>query len=321
MTTCNLSILIIKDGMKRRLTPYFAQLLFFLACFFALLSCQKEALEGDADVPVPTDITPPILQDTYAEEEALLKEVDSLARRMYVAYNTRILYKWDRKAVGNVSSYPPELHKVPAYLKFMEQIFFTYIKNAYQEEGEEPDETRGLVFLKENLPVTFLLLGESINTQDNGGVSAAGLAQSNLKIFLTGVNNIALEDAAWVERQHDTFHHELAHILDRRYNRPKGFDAISAGKYIRTAAWGSLSLLEAFSRGFIEPYGASNEAEDFATIVGKVTTTGRGGISGTLETSQRLRQKYQLVVDFYRTIGIDIQGIGSDFVEQDLREQ
>ena len=296
-----------------------------LCCvFFFLLvggvACREENLEGDPDVFVPTDIRPPAISDEYGEEEALLQEVDSLARRMYVAYNTKIVYKWDRKAVGNVSSYPPELHKVPAYIKFMEQIFFTYIKNPHQDEGE-PDPAIGLTFLRRNLPVTFLLLGESISTRDEGGLNAAGMAQSNLKIFLTDVNGMDLEDINWIKGQHSTFHHELAHILDRRYGRPKGFDEISAGRYIRTASWQDLTLVEAADRGFIEAYGASDEAEDFATIVGEVTTSGRGRLSGRLALSAKLRGKYQMVTDFYRDLGIDLQGLGDDFAERESEER
>ena len=291
--------------------------LFFLmlvaACVFT--ACQEEAIEGDPDVPIPSDISPPALQTAYAEDEQLLREVDSLTRRLYIAYNTRVLYKWDRQAVGSISSYPPELHKVPAYLKFMEQIFFTYMKNMEALPDGTIDETRGLVFLKRNLPATFLLLGESIQAEDsgNGGISAAGLAESNLKIFLTGVNRIALDDPGWVSEQYRTFHHEFAHILDRRYERPKGFDSVSAGKYVRTSGWQQLSQLEALRRGFTRNYGASNEAEDFATIAEEMATTSRGSVAGKLELSQLLKAKYEMVVDFYRTLGVDVQGMGNNF--------
>ena len=62
-------------------------------------------------------------------------------------------------------------------------------------------------------------------------------------------------------------HHEFAHILCRRYGLPDAYVEISKGLYLKNTHHSSLSFETALERGFIRPYGASNEMEDSYNFV------------------------------------------------------
>ena len=131
--------------------------------------------------------------------------------------------------------------------------------------------------------------------------------------MLTGVNDYDLSDRAWRVGQASTFHHELAHILDRRYGRPLGFDDISSNDYV-SSGWQGLPLASARRRGFMRPYGASNVREDFATLVEGVCTSSSAQMSRVLAGYQKLREKHALVVSYYQILGVDVSGMGEEFL-------
>ncbi|NOR75474.1 MAG: hypothetical protein GQ525_09985, partial [Draconibacterium sp.] len=100
------------------------------------------------------------------------------------------------------------------------------------------------------------------------------------------------------------------------------------GLYLNNTHHSSLGLEEALNRGFIRSYGASNENEDFATMVETITTrseetilykffltvneAGDGYDEFGITQFEKVYKKYKIIIDFYNDLGIDVQRIGNE---------
>ena len=245
-------------------------------------------------------------------ENDYVKRSDELVQRIYRIYNTRLFYRWDRKVFGNIRAFPPRLELVPDYFVFFEGILKYYVRNPYYRIDERRDPKKGLIFLRNNLPISIGFMGKKVSNEDSG-ISSGGFATSNIRIVIAGVNDYDLSDRAWRIDQTNTFHHELAHILDRRHGRPRGYDDISSNSYVTGNGWTSLPLGYARFLGFYRPYGASNVLEDFATVVEGVSVSSTAQVSRVLDGNQKLTEKYELVLDYYQRFGVDVQAMGEEF--------
>ncbi|RIJ49865.1 hypothetical protein D1614_03740 [Maribellus luteus] len=244
---------------------------------------------------------------------------------IYQKYESKIIYNWDSHFIGNdANAFPPKVEKVYDFILLMEEIWF---KPYYSDE-----------FLRKNLPREIVLIGGAINYGEENGssMSAAGQADSQYRINIGLVNDYAPDMAPnryldyRLELQ-KILHHEFAHILNRRYGLPKGYTDISKGLYLKNTHFSSLSPLEALTRGFIRPYGASNEMEDFATLSEIAVTRSKETVMNSLfrivnedgtgydyigiTEFEKIHKKYSLLIEYYKNLGIDIQRIGDEMEE------
>ncbi|MFV0589803.1 MAG: putative zinc-binding metallopeptidase [Draconibacterium sp.] len=259
----------------------------------------------------------------YQEQE--VDTTTALGKKIYEInekYESKVIYNWDSHFIGNeASAYPPQVDKVYDFLVLMEEIWF---KPYYSD-----------AFLRKNLPREIVLVGGSINYgEDNGtSMSAAGQADSQYRINVGTVNDYSTDMASanYLTYRYTltkVLHHEFAHILSRRYDLPKGYADISKGLYLKNTHYSSLGYAEALSRGFIRPYGATNELEDFATLSEVVVTrseenvlhglfsvlneAGTGYDSVGVADYDKVYEKYKMLIQYYNNLGIDVQRIGNE---------
>ncbi|MXV52343.1 hypothetical protein GS399_15315 [Pedobacter sp. HMF7647] len=269
----------------------FFKLSFILALTaLALPACKTEdpiVLDTPAPRPIPTDPT------------------DLKVYELEGKYRSKFIYKWDRRYFGNdVVIAPPNYDNVLYYLDFLEKIWAI----PYDMQVDN--------FMLKNMPKEVVLVGTTMKYEsgDEVGFNAAGLAISSSRIILTDLNNFKPTDKvwlinsgmSWMKEQAKTMHHEFAHVLDKLYGRPKGFDNVSKGLYAGSSRFDQYSLAEANSRGFWIPYGMSNEAEDFATMVEGILSMQKADYLATIKGNALLEKKYAMVYDYYKALGIDI---------------
>ncbi|GEM_PF-1058120 len=233
----------------------------------------------------------------YVEDIKLENATDSAVYSIYRDYQTKVIYDWDRKYVASNATAAP-----PRY-----ELIQPYVEHIIRKMIIAPYEKQHVNFMRENMPIEIILMGTSIDyASEEGGFSSTGGAVSLSRILLTGINRLDLKDKGWTKGQAVLFAHELAHILDKKYGRPIGFDQISAGKYAGGSAVGSFSLQEARNRGFWRNYGMSNQAEDFGTWVEGIVGTKKSEVLALAAQNQYLGAKYRSVYNYFLEKGIDL---------------
>ncbi|MFV0265548.1 MAG: putative zinc-binding metallopeptidase [Draconibacterium sp.] len=266
--------------------------------------------------------------EPYEYQEMDVDTTTALGKKIYEInqkYESKIIYNWDAHFIGNdANAFPPQVEKVYDFILLMEEIWF---KPYYSDE-----------FLRKNLPREIVLIGGAINYGEENGtsMSAAGQADSQYRINIGLVNEYASDMAPRdylnyrLELQ-KILHHEFAHILNRRYGLPKGYSDISKGLYLKNTHFSSLGVLEALNRGFIRPYGATHEMEDFATLSEIAVTCSEETVMNYLipifnedkkeyeyfpiTDYEKVYTKYKLLIEYYNNLGIDIQRIGNEMEE------
>jgi substrate import-associated zinc metallohydrolase lipoprotein len=222
----------------------FLSLAFFAAILLLNLSCYKNE-EIDAPIrPYPTtdDEIELYIQENYVEE-----------------YGVAVRFKYvDRYVEPNKRVVPPRRELVVPMLEFLNDLWIDPYKQV--DHGEE--------FFREHVPAEMIFIGSSIFNDD--GTVTLGTADAGARITLTEVNDIDVENQAWVFRQLGTIYHEFAHIVHQRYSLPPGWQTISPEGYTSAGSWYNLTDEEALQRGFVSPYSTVNFNEDFAELVAHI---------------------------------------------------
>jgi substrate import-associated zinc metallohydrolase lipoprotein len=198
------------------------------------------------------DVNKPII-----EQEESTDEIDVYIKENFVdTYGVAVRYKFvDRYVDQTKRVTPPERRLVEPVLEFLKSYWiepFVTVPNGDQ-------------FFREHVPAEIVLIGSSIFNED--GTVTLGTADAGARITLTEVNDVDVENKAWVLRQLGTIYHEFAHIVHQRYNLPPNWQEISPNGYTSSGSWYNLSESEALERGFVSPYGTSSFNEDFAEFV------------------------------------------------------
>lgn len=241
-----------------------------------------------------------IILETPEEEPIPQNATDSLILEMRHQYQTKIIYRWDRKYTSSDAKVSPA--------KF--ELVLPYI-NIIQDFWIQPFDDQVPGFMRNHIPVEIILVGSTIRYHDGEeqGFNAAGQAISFSRILLAGVNGYSVADTFWFNQQILTMLHEFAHTLDKKYGRPKGFDDISKGKYAGSTSFTEFDLETARERGFWIPYGMSNEAEDFATFVEAFIEMPKNELLSEIDGNDLLKKKYDKVNNYYLSLGIDLHEV------------
>lgn len=255
--------------------------LVFLVSVFA--GCSKEAV---------------IPYEPYEKESPPSDPTDRAIYDILNAYQTKIIYKYDRRYKSADAFAAPPIKEF--VLPYIENVLRKVFIAAYDRQKTD--------FMRDHMPIEIVMFGTSINYVEGGesNFRASGTAYGLSRINITGVNNYDITNPVWIRGQYATLHHEMAHILDKKYGRPVGFDAVSKGLYAGGTAYGRFTQQEARSRGFWRNYGMTNESEDFASWVDGIVTTPKEDVIAIVEENELLKKKYQMIYNFYWDKGIDI---------------
>jgi substrate import-associated zinc metallohydrolase lipoprotein len=277
--------MIIKLLNNLRIFSKLLGLCIFICIILFTTSCEKEAaikLDPPEEIVKPDNPTDQRIADFQNK------------------YQSKIIYRWDRRYTSSDAMvYPPDFDLVMPYIDIVEQYWV------------EPYDQQVAGFMLKHLPIEIILVGSYIEYRngDERGFNAAGEARSFTRILLAGVNGYNPKDTAWINFQISVMHHEFAHIIDKIYGRPKGFDDISKGKYAGSTSFQEFSMATARERGFWEPYGMSNEAEDFATIIEAIISNPKSDFIQEIQSNDLLKRKYNLVYQLYAGLGIDLHKV------------
>lgn len=272
---------------------YFPIVICLLGLLAGINGCNKESVipyVAPVANPSPTNTTDMLISDIKKQ------------------YQTKIIYKWDRRYVSaSAKASPPLFEKVLPFIKYVQDFWI----GAYDSQNPE--------FCRNNLPIEVVLVG-SLISYTNGeelDFNAAGQTSSLSRMLLSDVNSINMENKKWIKSNVPTMHHEFAHILDKKYGRPDGFDEVSAGLYAVSIRYSTFTEQEARERGFWRNYGMSNETEDFATYVQGIISTPKAEVLKIVSQNSKLERKYKLVYNhYYKNMGIDLHEIYNYLAER-----
>jgi substrate import-associated zinc metallohydrolase lipoprotein len=275
-------------NVKRRVDLAYGNIFTIPYLFIILListACTKEEI---------ITLEPPV------EESIPQNATDSLILEMQHQYQTKIIYRWDRRYTSSDAKVSPA--------KF--ELVMPYI-GIIQDFWIQPYDDQVPSFMRNHIPVEIILVGSTIRYHEGEeqGFNAAGQAISFSRILLAGVNDYSLTDTFWFAQQVLTMNHEFAHTLDRKYGRPKGFDDVSKGLYAGSTSFTEFSFETARERGFWVPYGMSNEAEDFATLVEAFIELPKEELLTEIDGNDLLKEKYEKVNNYYLSLGIDLHKV------------
>ena len=227
-----------------------------------------------------------------------------------VPYNIAVKYKWDQSEI--------ELNKTVVPIK-EEQVIpvMSAIKKAWIDVYEAE---AGALFVKKYTPKFFILEGSG--SYNPNGTTTLGTAEGGRKVVLYQLNYFRTKempgfrpsDSSLIKEVFHTIHHEFGHILHQNVMYPLEYKRISVGLY--TTNWNNVSDAAARLDGFITPYSMSGPDEDFVEMISMMLTEGKAGfdrmvnnINGTspngtttAQAKSRLRQKEDLVVDYFRKV-------------------
>ena len=129
-------------------------------------------------------------------------------------------------------------------------------------------------FLKLYAPRIINVIGcPAINAAQ--GTETLGVAEGGFKITLYNMNDINLQNMAWLNKYiFHVMHHEFSHILHQTKSFPKEYELISAGLY-DSQSWQYRDDEEAYRLGFVTPYSMSEPHEDFVEVISSYITDTR----------------------------------------------
>ena len=194
---------------------------------------------------------------TTTDNNAAYTAFDNWLREAYLEpYNLDFRYRM--QDVGSNQEYnlvPASLSQAQKIAKLVKYLWFDVYGTIVSPE-----------FLKENGPRIIHLIGSPAYNPISGTM-LLGTAEGGLKVTLYNCNALNANDVEMMnEFYFKTMHHEFAHILHQKRNYPVEFGLISQGKY-NPLGWQYITESEAASKGFVSPYAASQNREDFVEII------------------------------------------------------
>lgn len=208
-------------------------------------------------------------------------------------YNVEIVYRWTESLVSQSRYlYPPTADSVQSALNVVRKLWI----DTYSDVGGEN-------FVKHIAPRQIVLVGGR-NVNPSGTITL-GLAEAGKRITLFEIDLLQKSSISEINRFIHTIQHEYVHIL----NQTKPFDEAAYGQITPegyTAQWFNESLSGSRSDGFITAYARANESEDFAEMASTMLNMNREDWDNLIDGigdpgTSRLRQKEQIVVDYYKT--------------------
>lgn len=247
-------------------------------------------------------------------------EIDQYINQNFtLEFGVAVRYKFvDRYVDPTKRVTPPKRAVVEPMLNFLFDFWIEPYLNI--ENGE--------TFFRDHVPAEVVLIGSSIYNED--GTVTLGTADAGARITLTEVNDVNVNNKAWVLRQLGTIYHEFAHIVHQKYNLPPNFDKISPDGYTSSGSWYNLTNAEALERGFVSPYATSSYNEDFAEFVAFLLfdenfyetyiedePCGTPECLARNEGRERLRQKYNSIITHYKQYtGVDLLQLRANIQEK-----
>ncbi|GAA3617660.1 putative zinc-binding metallopeptidase [Flavivirga amylovorans] len=251
--------------------------------------------------------------DTIGESQIdastpVLSDLDLWLRANFVApYNIDISYLWGASNTDIARFlYPMQEEGVK---RWSETIKKTWI-DPYNELGGDD-------FISKITPRQMVYSG-GFNFNPNSPTITLGLAEAGTRITFFNLDFLDYSNVNSIREPLKTLHHEYGHILNQKIPFTDDFGLITPGNY--TAQWFNLGFDDFgnpdprtyLNLGFITPYAASQDSEDFVEILSMMLTYSKGEFdtivsSGNSTGQAQIREKQKIVVDYFQdNFGIDL---------------
>lgn len=181
--------------------------------------------------------------------------LDSFCKREFLEpYNLRFIYRMEDLGSDMDKNLVPAPYERSVELAALTKYLWYDVYKALAGEKE--------VFLKRYSPRILHIIG-SKSYNPTQGTETLGVAEGGIKITLTNVCNLDVNDIAMMNHYFfHTMHHEFSHILDQTKLRPSAFNLLSTGHY-DAAGWQDTPDSVANGRGFVTPYASEAVGEDW----------------------------------------------------------
>jgi substrate import-associated zinc metallohydrolase lipoprotein len=235
-------------------------LLYLFIAAIAAIACSKDELSSTS-----------VIKDPQIEQN----EFDRWIEQNYTKpYNISLLYRMeDIESDMNYNLAPAEYEKAIKIAILTRHLCL----QAYDEV------TGDTAFIRANFPKLLHLIGSAAVRNNNTEV--VGTAEGGAKITLYKVNALDVNNMAHMnEYFFRTQHHEFGHILNQKKPYSTDFKTISSADYIGDS-WNTLSTSAALQKGFITPYSASSDGEDFVELISLYVTSSPDDWTARLTTA------------------------------------
>lgn len=181
--------------------------------------------------------------------------LDSFCKREFLEpYNLRFIYRMEDLGSDMDKNLVPAPYERSVELAALTKYLWYDVYKALAGEKE--------IFLKRYSPRILHIIG-SKSYNPTQGTETLGVAEGGIKITLTNVCNLDVNDIAMMNHYFfHTMHHEFSHILDQTKLRPSAFNLLSTGHY-DAAGWQDTPDSVANGRGFVTPYASEAVGEDW----------------------------------------------------------
>lgn len=307
-----------KISMK---TMPIAKRLLLLSFFLLLIRCSKEE-------KLDTPLTQP-LSETLPDNTPVEKEL----KRIYEQYGVLIEYNYNRYAFDSGATADPVKEKdIIPFIKILEEIFFKALNQATGSDR----------FIKKELPIKIYLIESGIaygKDKEDTALSQAGDIQAN-RIVIMGAGDLSntirkgnTEQFLYLLFKKSTvlpseggfigfIYHEYTHFMQAKHDLPKGFEQPALKEYVgQSTKWMSKTDDYAREHGFMLPYGMRNPWEDFATYVQVMVWKDHEFIEKNYLLSEATQEKYKLVYDYYKNLGLDLFKLQKTLHSDELKQR
>jgi hypothetical protein len=267
------------------------RLYYLLAIITVLFACNKEAaLTADPAAPLYT-----LPQGNHSYDDTIMTH--------YKKYGSYILYRFtqgdysynyiDRKSDSAFNANP-------AYIGTALRFFKTQLLDLYPE-----------AFLQKTMPFK-ILLASYIGTSTTR--NAKGFSSTNNMLAIGWADSTLAQKTPAELKQLRAYMHRF--YIERAY-RVKTITVPAAFVALAPPLYSSITAATKYSNGILAPTGTDlNLAIDFLEYVEVIAGTTKAELENTffkptVDTRGLIRQKYEIVVNYFLTIhGVDLQAIG-----------
>lgn len=274
----------------------------WLLVYVLIWSCSDKDIPSDKSILV-----------SKGALSAGVTEIDQFIRdRLTDPYNMDVKYLFDQNELeSNKYLIPPRTDVVLPYLRALIKIWV----KPYERRG-------GTEFIKKYAIKRFVLVGGK-NLNPSTGTKILGQAEGGKKVVIYELDDfpkaIKNKDRSALKQYFHTLHHEFGHIL----NQNKDFDresfiAVTPGDF--TGAWFNRTPKQALDLGFITPYSAFNEDENFVEIMATLFTNSAEEYQGILDqASEEGRKKLEKKTTMVKSYLKNKWNIDADRLQADIQ--
>ncbi|GAB1857057.1 putative zinc-binding metallopeptidase [Flavobacteriaceae bacterium MHTCC 0001] len=231
----------------------------------------------------------------------ILSDLDIWLRSNFVEpYNIEVSYLWGASDTD-----------IARFLYPMDEVGVKRWSETIKKTWIAPFNTLGGDDFIANIAPRQIVFSGGFNYNPNSPTITLGIAEAGTRITFFNLDFLDYSDVNSIRQPLRTLHHEYAHILNQKFPFSDDFGLITPADY--TAQWFNLGFDEFgnpdpstyLDLGFITPYAASQDSEDFVEIIAIMLTNSRADFEAIINSASPqgqafIRQKLEIVLSYFQ---------------------